>query len=523
MPRSIHARAARPLALTAVAVAALVAVGLSPLPAFAANDVLGDGTTLYADPHSTTLEAASGLSGQARYDAQLLGSFPSATWLTKGTPAEVQQAASVSATAATAAGQVPTFVVYDLPYRDCSQYSAGGAADTAEYEAWIDGVAAGIGSAKAAIMLEPDGLGIIPWYTTNQNVKEWCQPADADAATAAADRFAQLNYAVDALTALPNTAVYLDGTHSGWLSVGDITDRLVKAGVAKTDGFFLNASNYVTTDRLTKYGTWISDCLALTTSVSWWNAGWCASQYYPADPNDFSTWTATDDKYATDMAGAGLAQDAATQKHFVIDTSRNGQGAWSPPAWNGDIEAWCNPPDRGAGLRPSTSTGNPFIDAYLWIKVPGESDGQCYRGTGGPTDPIRGIEDPAAGQWFPQQARELIASASPAFAPVGCHVAYSATKPLFGVFAGGIAITNLGPAPLKSWTLSWNWAGSEKLVTVVGGGKSQAGDAAAITSSRLTGSVKAGGRTAVAFLAKGASTRVEPWLFRVNGQPCSSD
>ena len=42
-----------------------------------------------------------------------------------------------------------------------------------------------------------------------------------------------LNYAVDRLTALPNTSVYLDGTHSGWLNVGDITDRLLKAGVER--------------------------------------------------------------------------------------------------------------------------------------------------------------------------------------------------------------------------------------------------------------------------------------------------
>ena len=101
--------------------------------------------------------------------------------------------------------------------------------------------------------------------------------------TAAADRFDQLNYAVDALGGLAATSVYLDGTHSGWLGVGDISDRLIKAGVQRAEGFFLNASNYVETERLAKYGAWISDCINLSVN-SWWEPGWCASQYYPANP-----------------------------------------------------------------------------------------------------------------------------------------------------------------------------------------------------------------------------------------------
>src|SRR3546814_5997719 len=71
-----------------------------------------------------------------------------------------------------------------------------------------------------------------------------------------------LAYAVDALGALPATAVYLDGTHSGWLNVGDIADRLAQAGVADANGFFLNVSNYHYTENLVQYGTWISTCLA---------------------------------------------------------------------------------------------------------------------------------------------------------------------------------------------------------------------------------------------------------------------
>jgi endoglucanase len=47
------------------------------------------------------------------------------------------------------------------------------------------------------------------------------------------------------------------------------------------------------------------------------------------------------------------------------------------------------------------------------VKIPGESDGQCYRWTGGPQDPLRGIQDPPAGQWFPELALELAQNANP--------------------------------------------------------------------------------------------------------------
>jgi hypothetical protein len=49
-------------------------------------------------------------------------------------------------------------VRYNIPFRDCAQYSAGGATSVAEYEAWIHAVAAGIGTRDAVVLLEPDGL-----------------------------------------------------------------------------------------------------------------------------------------------------------------------------------------------------------------------------------------------------------------------------------------------------------------------------------------------------------------------------
>jgi len=103
----------------------------------------------------------------------------------------------------------------------------------------------------------------------NQSELRVCQPADANPTTAAADRFAMMNYAVNKLKANPGTSVYLDGTHSGWLGAGDAADRLIQAGVLNADGFFLNVSNYVVNPRLEKYGTWWQVYCLASNPASW--------------------------------------------------------------------------------------------------------------------------------------------------------------------------------------------------------------------------------------------------------------
>lgn len=56
---------------------------------------------------------------------------------------------------------------------------------------------------------------------------------------------------------------------------------------------------------------------------------------------------------------------------LVADTSRNGLGPWPYPAGvYPEHEDWCNPPARGTGALPTTTTNVPLVDAYLWIKVP---------------------------------------------------------------------------------------------------------------------------------------------------------
>ncbi|WP_285100710.1 glycoside hydrolase family 6 protein [Promicromonospora sp. MEB111] len=422
-------------ALTACALGATLLSSGGATPAWAANDVLGPGTKLYNNPQSSTKEAAHALRGQAKRDALLLSTIPSSTWFTDGSPAEVRK--DVHKLVKHTGTKVPVLVAYNIPFRDCALYSAGGARDVEEYKAWIDGFAAGIGREEVAVVLEPDGLGVIPWYTTLDGQLENCRPPEYDPETtgrdAAAERFEMLNYAVDRLQELPNAVVYLDGTGASWLNVGESADRLVKAGVERADGFFLNVSNYEFTENSVAYGTWISQCIAYVTQVSPGDYAGCGNQYWSGGPaNDWTgvtlsnqgVWSPTAADPALNTAGIDsryelVLGDVEPTTHFVVDTSRNGRGAWAAPAGvYPDAETWCNPPDRGLGPRPTTDTGNELVDALLWIKIPGESDGECFRGLGGPEDPERGMVDPPAGQWFPEQARELIELAQP---PLGAH------------------------------------------------------------------------------------------------------
>jgi endoglucanase len=355
-------------------------------------------------------------SGQAA-DADLIRKVintPQATWFTKGTPKSVQQDVNVVVSRARNQG-TPVLVAYNIPFRDCAQFSAGGATNAADYAAWIDGFANGIGNQPAIVILEPDSLGIIPWFTPYYATgPEWCQPAEANPATAASDRFAMIKAAVARLNQQPGVKVYLDATHASWLGVGEAAHRLMLGGIDQAAGFFLNVSNYQTTTNSTHYGNWISSCIAYTEVLGWWDASWCSGQYAP-DANGVYVVNYSDAHVQSVYNDFSWGPKGTT--HFVIDTSRNGQGPWTPPADHpaGDPQDWCNPPVRGLGLSPTLTTGKPNLDAYLWVKIPGESDGACNRwNPSGGSDPVRGIMDPDAGLWFGDMALELAHNAVPA-------------------------------------------------------------------------------------------------------------
>lgn len=138
----------------------------------------------------------------------------------------------------------------------------------------------------------------------------------------------------------PHTWVYLDAGNPGWASAATMAQRLHEAGLRQARGFSLNISNYFTTGENTAYGNAVN---------------------------------------------SELSRRYGYTKPFVVDTSRNGNGS------NGQ---WCNPSGRRIGTPTRLGGG---AEMLLWIKTPGESDGNCGSG-GGST----------AGQFLPEVAYKMI-------------------------------------------------------------------------------------------------------------------
>jgi endoglucanase len=233
--------------------------------------------------------------------------------------------------AATAAGRTPVLVPYWVPQRDCGGHSGGGAPDAAAYRTWIAGLAAVVSGGPAIVVLEPDAI---------PHVLDDCVTGEA-----AQERLVLLGEAIRAFKQGPGVRVYLDAGNPGWIKDTDrVAATLREAGVGDADGFSLNVANFETTEDNIAYGTAVSDRIG--------------------------------------------------GKPFVIDTSRNGNGPAPVDGRNSDGH-WCNPPGRALGPAPTVDTGTPRVDAYLWVKRPGESDGACLP------------DAPPAGQWWPEYALGL--------------------------------------------------------------------------------------------------------------------
>ena len=132
-----------------------------------------------------------------------------------------------------------------------------------------------------------------------------------------------IKYAVTALSAHPRVSVYIDAGHASWIDPDTMATRLDEAGVTDAAGFSLNVSSFDRTSEEIAYGTAISK--------------------------------------------------RVHGKHFVIDTSRNGSG-------DAPDSQWCNPRGRSLGASPTAHTGQGLVEAYLWVKYPGISDGACKPG-----------------------------------------------------------------------------------------------------------------------------------------------
>ncbi|HLG64819.1 MAG TPA: glycoside hydrolase family 6 protein [Ktedonosporobacter sp.] len=345
---------------------------------------------------------------------------------------------------------VITFVIYDLPDRDCAALASNGELTVANnglsiYKSqYIDPIAATFSLPKYSnlrivAIIEPDSL---PNLVTNLNIAK-CAEANSSGAYVQG-----VQYALNKLHAIPNVYNYVDIAHDGWLgwtsnfqpAVTLISNTIkgTTAGVNSVDGFISNTANYTPTTE------------PFMTANQQING-------QPVRSATFYQWNTYIDEatYDTDMRNAFIAAGFPSTIGMLIDTSRNGWGGSARPTGpststdlNTFVNAtridkrigrgnWCNQPG-GIGARPQANP-MPNIAAFVWIKPPGESDGSSSLIPTGPQNPTgKGFDRmcdptfggdplnnnlptgamanaPVSGAWFQAGFDTLVQNANPSF------------------------------------------------------------------------------------------------------------
>jgi cellulose 1,4-beta-cellobiosidase len=400
-------------------------------PLWRANAVAHGGSAIAHQPTGVWMDRISAITGNG---SATTGSFGLADHLNQ---ALVQDQAN---------GATPTViqvVIYNLPGRDCAALASNGELGPNElprYKAeYIDTIAEilrrpAYANLRVVLIIEIDSL---PNLVTNTTSRVTGTP-QCDLMLQNRAYVDGVGYALATFGAIPNVYNYIDAGHHGWLgwdtNFNPSVDMMATAAqasgstLANVHGFITNTANtsalqelYITVDNSTRPSRWID-----------WN------------------------QFNDELSYAQAFRDRAVQIGFaptigmLIDTSRNGWGGAARPAGpstaadlNARMDAsridrrihkgnWCNPAGAGLGERPRAAPA-PGIDAYVWIKPPGESDGastfipndegkgldrMCdptYTGNARNNNSMTGAlpNAPLSGHWFPEQFQELLRNAHP--------------------------------------------------------------------------------------------------------------
>jgi cellulose 1,4-beta-cellobiosidase len=411
---------------------------------------------------NTAADAAGGTLGA---QMRVVGRQPTAVWMDRigaidppGTALGLADHLNAAVQQDAANGSSPLtiqVVVYDLPNRDCAALASNGelliaqnglARYRTEYIDPIRSVLANSAYANLRIVLiiEPDSLPNLVTNVSGAQASQRCIEAQQTGAYRDGVR-----YAVSQLSSLANTYLYLDIAHSGWLGWPNnfdgtlsVFDQTLAAGQGgpgydKIHGFITNTANYTPTEEI----------FLPNPNLQVGSGQVMSSTFYEFNPR-------FDERdFATNLQTA-FASRGCVNCGMLIDTSRNGWGGANRPtavSASSDLNTyvnqskldrrphrggWCNQSGAGIGARPTASTGITGVDAFVWVKPPGESDGVSQAGVIDPDDPAKGFDAmcdpnannrynsafptnalagaPHAGRWFPAQFTMLVQNAFPA-------------------------------------------------------------------------------------------------------------
>ncbi|WP_189216056.1 MULTISPECIES: glycoside hydrolase family 6 protein [Streptomyces] len=344
---------------------------------------------------------------------------------------------------------VVQLVIYNLPGRDCSALASNGELGPTEIDKYktqyIDPIAAILADSKYAGLrivttVEIDSL---PNLVTNVTPRPTATP-NCDVMKANGNYQKGVGYALNKLGAIGNVYNYVDAGHHGWLGWDDnfapsaamFKEAATTEGATLSDvhGFIVNTANYSALKE---------DNFSINDTVN----GTSVRQSKWVDWNRY-----TDElSYAQAMRNQLVSIGFDSNIGMLIDTSRNGWGGAARPAGPGartNVDTyvdggrydrrihpgnWCNQAGAGLGERPKAAPAA-GIDAYVWMKPPGESDGSSkeipndegkgfdrmcdptYEGNPRNNNNMSGAlaDAPISGQWFSAQFQELMKNAYPA-------------------------------------------------------------------------------------------------------------
>ncbi|MFE2424494.1 glycoside hydrolase family 6 protein [Streptomyces hokutonensis] len=344
--------------------------------------------------------------------------------------------------------EVVQLVVYDLPGRDCAALASNGELGPTEigrYESeFIDPIAAILADSKYASLrivttIEIDSL---PNLVTNTGSKATATP-QCDTMLANGNYVKGVGYALNKLGAIPNVYNYIDAGHHGWLGWDDnfapAANLFYQAANAEgatvndVAGFITNTANY---SALKENNFTINDSV---NGVSVRQSKW-------VDWNRYVDELSYAQAFRSQLVSVGFNSGIG----MLIDTSRNGWGGSARPTGPGattsvdtyvdggrydrriQVGNWCNQSGAGLGERPQAAPAT-GIDAYVWMKPPGESDGSStaiandegkgfdrmcdptYTGNARNGNNMSGAlpNAPLSGHWFSAQFQQLMANAYP--------------------------------------------------------------------------------------------------------------
>ncbi|NGO47124.1 glycoside hydrolase family 6 protein [Streptomyces ureilyticus] len=344
---------------------------------------------------------------------------------------------------------VVQLVIYNLPGRDCAALASNGELKPDEIDKYktqyIDPIAAILADPKYADLrivttVEIDSL---PNLVTNTGSRPTATP-ECDVMKANGNYVKGVGYALNKFGDTENVYNYVDAGHHGWIgwddNFGPSADVFKQAATAEgatvndVHGFITNTANYsaLKEDHFTINDTVAGKSVRESKWVDW-------NRYL----DELSFAQAFREKLVSVGFDSGIG--------MLIDTSRNGWGGAERPTGPGATTSvdtyvdggrydrrlnpgnWCNQSGAGLGERPQAAPAS-GIDAYVWMKPPGESDGSSeaidndegkgfdrmcdptYEGNPRNNFNMSGAlpDAPISGHWFSAQFQELMRNAHPA-------------------------------------------------------------------------------------------------------------